>query len=126
MKQAILLVGHGSKLQGSSDSINQVIQALHAKDPVTFFQSAFLEICPPSIPEGIELCLKQGADQVIVVPYFVQAGKHVVEDIPRFVSSAQAKHPDKKIRLADYLAFDERIVSVVLDRINEARRSVVR
>jgi len=124
MKRAVLLVGHGSKLTGSNDAIDQVIETLHKKEPATIFQAAFLEIRSPNIPEGIELCLSRGADEVVVIPYFVQAGKHVVQDIPRIISEAKTKYPGKNICLAEYLGFDLRIVSVVGDRIREAREGV--
>ena len=124
MKQAVLLVGHGSKMVGSSDAIDQVIEALRKKEPATIFQAGFLEIQSPNIPDGIEVCLNQGADEVIVIPYFVQAGKHVVQDIPRIVSEVKAKYPHKNIRLAEYLSFDPRIVSVVEDRVRQAREGV--
>ncbi|MBI3999471.1 MAG: CbiX/SirB N-terminal domain-containing protein [Candidatus Omnitrophica bacterium] len=124
MKKAVLLVGHGSKLSGSSDALNQVLESLRRKEPSTFFQAAFLEIQPPNIPQGIELCLNQGAREVIVIPYFVQAGKHVVEDIPRIVSETQARHAGQHIYLAEYLSFDPRIVSVVEDRIRLVRESL--
>ena len=124
MKKSVLLVGHGSKLGGSSDALNQVLESLREKEPSTFFQAAFLEIQPPNIPQGIEHCLNQGADEVIVIPYFVQAGKHVAQDIPRIVSEAKTKHPDKNICLAEYLSFDDRIVSVVEDRIRLAREGL--
>lgn len=124
MKRAVLLVGHGSKLAGSSESINQTIEALRQEEPATLFQAAFLELQSPNIPEGIELCLNQGAEEVIVIPYFVQAGRHVVQDIPRIVSEARARHPEKNILLAEYLGFDPRMVSVIRDRIRQARESV--
>ena len=124
MKQAVLLVGHGSKLSGSNNAIDQVIEALRKKEPTTLFQAAFLEIQSPNIPDGIEHCLQQGAEEVVVIPYFVQAGKHVVQDIPRIVSEAKAKYPQKNICLAEYLGFDSRIVSVVGDRIHESRESL--
>ena len=121
MKRAVLLVGHGSKLTGSSSALDQVIRELQKKEPTTSFQAAFLELQSPSIPEAIELCLNQGSDEVIVIPYFVQLGRHVVQDIPKIITEAQAKHPAQNICLARYLDFDERIVSVVMDRILEAR-----
>lgn len=121
MKRAVLLVGHGSKLAHSSDSLFQVRDALREKEPDTIVHAAFLEICTPDIPGGIELCLEEGADEIVVVPYFVQAGRHVVEDIPRIVASLQEKHPTKSIRLASYLGFDERLVDVVRERIETAR-----
>ena len=123
MKRAVLLVGHGSKLAGSKDAIDQVIEALRKTEPSTYFQAAFLELHPPNIPQGIDLCFNQGAEEVIVIPYFVQAGKHVVQDIPQIVSEAKTKYPGKNIRLADYLGFDSRIASVVSDRIRQARSS---
>ena len=121
MKHAVLLVGHGSNLAGSNAALEQVIQALRKQEPATFFQSAFLELQSPNILEGIELCLHQGASEVVVVPYFVQTGRHVVEDIPRIVTEAKSKFPEKSIRLAEYLGFDQKIVSVVADRVRKAR-----
>jgi sirohydrochlorin ferrochelatase len=47
----------------------------------------------------------------------------VVEDIPRIVKEAQARFPEKDIRLAEYLGFDQRIVSIVIDRIKQALAS---
>ena len=123
MKRAVLLVGHGSKLAGSNDAMDQVIARLRQEEPATLFQAAFLEIQSPSIPEGIELCLKKSAEEVIVVPYFVQTGKHVVQDIPRIVAEAKMRYPQKEIRLAEYLGFDERIVAVVNDRIHQAHQN---
>ena len=123
MKRAVLLVGHGSKLAGSNDAMDQVIARLRQEEPATLFQAAFLEIQSPSIPEGIELCLKKSAEEVIVVPYFVQTGKHVVQDIPRIVAEAKTRYPQKEIRLAEYLGFDERIVAIVNDRIHQAHQN---
>ena len=118
------MIGHGSKLAGSNDAIDRVIEALRQKEPATFFQAAFLEIQSPNIPEGIERCLHQGAEEVVVIPYFVQAGKHVVQDIPRIIYEAKAKYPQRNIHLAEYLGFDPRIGSVVCDRIREARENL--
>ena len=121
MKRAVLLVGHGSKLQGSNEAINQVVRALQKKDPATHFQTAYLELQAPNIPDGIKECFQQGADEVVVVPYFVQTGKHVIDDIPKIVAEVQRTYPQKVISLANYLGFDERMVSLVYDRVSETR-----
>jgi len=126
MKRAVILVGHGSKLTGSSSALDQVITELRTRESATLFQAAFLELQSPGIPEAIESCLNRGSDEVVVIPYFVQLGRHVVQDIPQIIAEAQAKHPAKNIRLAKYLGFDERIVSVVQDRILEALESRVK
>lgn len=121
MKRAVLLVGHGSKITGSSDAMDQVLESLRKKEPATFFQPAFLELQSPSIPQAIDLCVSRRCDEIIVIPYFVQTGRHVVHDIPNIVVEAQTKHTQSKIRLGSYVGFDERIVSVVHDNIKLAR-----
>ena len=114
MKRAVLLVGHGSKIEGSDEAMNQVIDELCKRDSATLFQSAFLELQSPNIPDGINLCIEQGADEVIIVPYFVQTGKHVIRDIPHIIDEAKALHPKIFIVLANYLGFDSRMVSSLL------------
>lgn len=121
MKRAVVVIGHGSKLAGSDDAMGRTVDSLRRKEPDTLVQIAFLEIQSPTIQEAIELVLRHGAEEVVLVPYFVQTGRHVTQDIPKIASEAQAKYPKKKFRLARYLGFDERIVSVVRDRIREAR-----
>lgn len=121
MKCSVVLVGHGSKLENSGEALNQVCEALRKKEPDTFFQVAFLEINSPSIPEAVDLCLAKGVDEVVVVPYFVQSGKHVNQHIPQIISEIQARYPTKSIRLTRHLDFDERIVSAIKDRILSAR-----
>ena len=122
MKQAVLLVGHGSKLKGSDEAIKRVAEALNRIEPETFVQTAFLDIQSPDIQEGIQICLHQGADEVIVIPYFVQTGRHVVKDIPDLVSQAKSRFPSKRILLGGYLGFDERMVSIVREKVNQARK----
>ncbi len=124
MKRAVLLVGHGSKVEGSSEAMNRVIDDLRNRLPSTFFLTALLELESPNIPDGIELCIKQGAEEVIVVPYFVQTGRHVVKDIPNIIHEAKIRHSSITISLAEYLGFDQRIVSLVEDRIEEASQTL--
>ena len=106
MERAVLLIGHGSKITGSSKALDQVLRALRAKESDTLFQAAFLELQSPSIPQAIEFCVSQGVEEIILIPYFVQMGRHVVQDIPQIVSEAKARYPQKHIRLAEYLGFD--------------------
>ena len=64
---------------------------------------AFLELAEPSIPDGISQCVDDGANEVIVLPYFLSAGRHVAEDIPSEVEQARSHHPDVCITITDYL-----------------------
>ena len=81
---------------------------------------AFLEIAGPSIPEGIEAAVQAGATEVVVLPYFLSAGRHVAEDIPREVETKQREHPGVRIQVTPYLGLADGVAEMLLD-LAEAR-----
>lgn len=48
-------------------------------------------------------CVNEGAETVVVTPYFLSNGRHIQEDLPRLVNEAQMLVPDVKCLLADPL-----------------------
>jgi sirohydrochlorin ferrochelatase len=60
-------------------------------------------VAEPSIPDGIKAAINAGANEVVVLPYFLSAGRHVAEDIPGFVAQTQTEYPGVQIRIAPYL-----------------------
>jgi sirohydrochlorin ferrochelatase len=77
---------------------------------------AFLELAEPSIPDGLRAAIAAGADEVVVLPYFLSAGRHVVTDIPADVAVVQAEHPDVRIRVAPYLGAAAGVVEILLQQ----------
>jgi len=62
------------------------------KDDYPIVEAGFLELEEPSIPEALDRCVRQGATDICVMPYFLSAGRHVHEDIPGEVDKARAMH----------------------------------
>jgi len=117
MKTSLLLVAHGSRRQSSNDEVREVASRMAARagEAVHEVSPAFLELAEPSIPDGILGCLDRGADRVVVVPYFLSAGRHVVTDIPQEVDKARAVRPDAAIRIAPYLGSAGALTEILLD-----------
>ena len=87
-----------------------------------------VEICylsrwGPHLPEVLEKCVGQGAKKVIVIPYFLHVGLHLLLDIPETLQRESRKFPDVKIVLGKSLGFNETFVDIVQRRIEEARGS---
>ncbi len=114
VRRALLLVAHGSRRAASNEEVRRVAARLHATGAFDHVVAAFLELAEPDIPTGIEHCLTAGVDEVLVYPYFLSAGRHVSEDIPRAVAAKQAEHPDARITLAPHLGAAEGIGEAVL------------
>ncbi len=88
--KALLIVAHGSRRDSSNDEVRALAHAvgLHPDNRYSRVSCAFLELAQPSIPDGIAALADEGADDITVVPYFLSAGRHVVEDIPAEVGKA--------------------------------------
>lgn len=118
--QALLVVAHGSRRQESNDEVrkltSQIRQLNH--EPYDHIDCAFLELAEPSIPDGIEGCIRQGASVVTVLPYFLSAGRHVREDIPELVEAARQRHPGVDLVLCEHLGTAGSLAQLMLDMAN--------
>ena len=121
-KTAVLIVGHGSRIKGFEKSLEKMASALKREGRFFLVQCAYLEITTPSLFTAIGRCVKKGAREVRVLPYFLLMGNHVKSDIPRIVVAARKKYKGQaKILLSPYLGFHEKIVAVINERLKRAR-----
>jgi sirohydrochlorin cobaltochelatase len=116
-KRALLLVGHGSKRPGFQTAMERIAAGLRLDGEFDFVECAYLEIAPPSIGDAVDALVARGALEIRVVPYFLQTGRHVVEDIPAAVSLLATRHvASARVVLCPYLGYDDRIADVVKER----------
>ena len=117
----LLIVAHGSRRQASNDEVRALgerIGELH--DPAIHrVEVAFLELAEPSIPDGLARCVDQGAEEIIVFPYFLAAGTHVANDIPQALAAFGERYPDVRVRLAAHLGASTSLARTVLDGVGE-------
>lgn len=95
--KATLIISHGSRSPQTLAEIKALAAEIRARSGLGIVRYAFLELESPSIPEGIDECVTLGADEVVVVLNFLNAGRHVDADIPEILSRARQKHPGVKI-----------------------------
>lgn len=103
--QALLIVAHGSRRVESNEEVRALAAQVAQYTTQTYgiVSSAFLELAEPSIPDGIQQCIDQGAQTVTVMPFFLSAGRHVVTDVPALVHQKQQAYPHIRIQIAPYL-----------------------
>jgi len=118
--KALLLIAHGSRRKNSNDEVIALTEKLKAtcSDQYHIFQPGFLEIATPSINTGIETCIKEGATSITVLPYFLNSGLHVIQDIPADVQHAQQKFPDIEIKVAPHIGASELMMSLLINAAN--------
>lgn len=118
--KALLVVAHGSRRQPSNDEIRRVTAQVAEQSGERFVcvECAFLELADPSIEAGVDRCVTQGADDITVVPYFLSAGRHVVEDVPKIIQSKQQEYPQITIRFSTYLGASSAMSELILNTVD--------
>lgn len=112
----LLVVAHGSRREDSNREIRELIEQLRlATTRFATIDCAFLEIAEPTIAQGLHQQISQGARQIVVMPYFLSAGRHVSIDIPEQVQRIRDVNPQIDIRIANHLGAAENIREILID-----------
>lgn len=121
MKQALLIVDHGSRRKESNESVQQIAEMMRERFGFGIVHYAHMELAEPTIQQGFDACVADGAEEVIVHPYFLGLGRHVTIDIPDLVKEAANHHPGVAFRITDPLGVDLKIGEVILERIAQSK-----
>jgi hypothetical protein len=119
-REAIILLGHGSRVPGAGEDMEEVANRLRGKYGHPIVEICYLSRWGPHLPEVVEKCVHQEAQEVIVIPYFLHVGLHLVLDIPQMLQQESRKFPGVKLVLGRSLGFSEALVDLVQRRIEEA------
>lgn len=115
--RGILLVDHGSRSAAANGSLEAIAALVRDRlEDAASVAFAHMELAPPSIPEGIALLVSSGAAEIVVVPYFLGAGRHSTEDIPKMVAEAMQAYPGVAHRVAAPLGVDGLLADLVIKR----------
>jgi len=117
--RALLVISHGSQSSKTKEEVAELVETLRNKSGIQICEFAFLEIERPSIIEGIDLCVEKGAQEIIVLLNFLNAGRHVDQDIPAIIEEAKKKYPNSKIVVTNPIGQHSRIPELFLDVLSK-------
>ncbi len=124
MKTAILLMGHGSRIAEANAALNQIATMVKARSGAQIVEVAFRELHQPDIQAGIDSCVAQGASRILLYPYFLFAGAHVLHDLPDEMERAKERHAGLKMVLGQPLGVHPKLAEVVCERLDETLSAV--
>jgi len=70
------------------------------------------------IPDGIKKCVNDGATEIIVLTYFLNSGRHVIEDIPNIVNETVPHYPEVNIKISQHLGSSELMMDLLITSAN--------
>ena len=115
-KSALILVDHGSRFPEANEMLAELAELVRGLADGAEVRYAHMELAEPTIRQAFEACVKAGATQVIVHPYFLSPGRHSTRDIPRLVAEAARAFPNVQYCVTEPLGVHPKIGEVVLER----------
>ncbi|GAV61062.1 CbiX domain-containing protein [Cephalotus follicularis] len=116
-KDGVIIVDHGSRRKESNLMLNEFVAMFRDKTGYKIIEPAHMELAEPSIKDAFGLCVQQGADRVIVSPFFLSPGRHWYQDIPSLTAEAAKEHTGVTYIVTAPLGLHDLLVDVVNDRI---------
>ena len=116
----VILIAHGSRETLANQEVHDLVRSLADKDQGRHYLAAFLDpVAQPSIPDTIDTAISAGATRILVVPYFLNSGKHVQQDIPDIIAAKQSGHPDVEIRLTEHIGAHPALIELLQSMIGK-------
>ena len=120
---ALVALAHGSRDPRSAATIKALVDEVKAMRPDLKIEAAFLDLSTPSFHTVVERLVKQGHDEIVVVPLLLTEAYHAKVDVPSAVAEAQARHEGLQIRATRILGLEAQFLEVLDVRLRETLKA---
>lgn len=117
---AILVVGHGTRSVAGVEEFYQLATHIRRQFPERLCATGFLEFCRPTIAEGLQALIEQGAQRITAVPGMLMAAGHAKNDIPSELNDFMAQYPHVEITYGVELGVHAKMLQAAANRIEAA------
>ena len=114
---AVLIIAHGSRHVPANEDLLALAKRLGARGDYAIVEPCFLELAEPDIATGGDRCITRGASRVLMVPYFLSEGVHLIRDLQAARAELQFRYPQAEFRLGPALGPDPLLDLLVVERI---------
>jgi sirohydrochlorin ferrochelatase len=114
---AVLLIAHGSRQEPANNDLHELASGIEARGDYDIVEPSFLELTKPTIESAGDRCVARGASRILMVPYFLSAGLHLIRDLAAARDALARKHSHVEFRLGPALGPHPLLEQLVLLRI---------
>jgi precorrin-8X/cobalt-precorrin-8 methylmutase len=113
----ILIISHGSPRADANRGFTDVVERVASRLEGAAVLPAFFSIVRPDIPDQVAALAGQGLRRIVLMPYFLYSGQHVIVDIPAILGQCRARFPEIELELLPTLESDPALEDVVVERL---------
>jgi sirohydrochlorin cobaltochelatase len=114
---AFLFVGHGSKDAEGNEEVRIFVKNVAEGLKDFMVETCFLEFESPSIGQGIEQCIQQGATRIAVVPITLFSAGHAKIHIPAAIDEARLRYPAVTFTYGRPIGIHQQVLEILSSRL---------
>lgn len=115
----IVLIAHGSRRSEANAELLTIVSELQT-DGIERVSPAYLELADPSIVAAGCRAAECGWNPIVLLPYFLSAGRHVVDDLAAARDELTRRFPAIRFVLAGPLGPHPLLVEILRQRIAQS------
>ncbi len=112
----LIIFAHGSRVTAANDAVKRVADDAARKAGIRRYRTAFLELADPTLATAVAELAAEGVRRILVTPYFLTMGRHLVEDLPRLLAAARSEHPGLALEASPPLDGHPALAGILADR----------
>jgi len=125
IKTGIVVLVHGSRGKLGKGEVESALEIIveglkPCLAPGVEVVGAALQFNQPALEEAVEVLCSMQVKRIIIVPYFLFAGRHITEHVPQALSDLQHLYPDTRFIVAEAMGLDESFIGLLARRVIKA------
>ena len=115
MKKALIILAHGSRHADADSTVRGIAEGVRGRSDFDIVAHAFLQHSRPGPEEVLDQCVAEGAEHIVIVPFFLQPGAHVLADIPALVEQARSRYAGVTFGVTDLVGAHPLLETIVIE-----------
>ena len=113
----ILIISHGSPRADANRGFVELVERIASRLEGAVVLPAFFSIVHPDIPDQVAELASRGLRKIVLMPYFLYSGQHVIVDIPALLAECRSRFPHLELEMLPTLENDPALEDVVVERL---------
>lgn len=115
------MLSHGSVLCGAARELSGHAERVRKSGEFCCVEVGFLNYSKPTLDGAIAACAAVGAEDIIVVPYFLAPGHFALKIVREALAAHVKVAANIQFRIADPIGYDARIAGAILRLADSAK-----
>lgn len=114
--KALIIIAHGSRREESNQEVTRLTDKVREQSDEAFhiIRHAFLELAEPDLLSVIDELNQKNIDDITIMPYFLNSGNHVRQDIPALLEAAEKQYSHCTFKLTAAIGTYEGMPELIL------------